>query len=127
MPFPIKDFVLNEQIPNATDATNQIVFVAPFDCELDSVQSRHRTASTSGTMDVVRAASGTAVSAGTSLLTATMSLSGTADTNVSGSLSSSIGGKTITKGQALGLVFGGTLTNLVDLDVTVLLRQLKNR
>lgn len=125
MPFPIPHFLLNKHIPNATDATNQIVFIAPWDCELVSVQARHRVASSSGTMDVVRADSGTAISAGTSLLTGTMSSAGAADTNVSGVPSNNIAGKTITKGQALGLLFGGTLTNLADLDVTVLLRQLR--
>ena len=123
MPFPIRDFVTKHHIPNATDATNQVVLIASFDFELISVQARHRTASTSGTMDVVRVASGTAVSAGTSLLTATMSNAGTADTNVNGSLSTSIGGKVVSKGQALGLIFAGTLTNLVDLDITFTLRQ----
>ena len=125
MPFPIRDFVVNQHIPNATDATNQVVFTAPYDCEIVSVQARHRVASTSGTMDVVKAASAVAVASGTSLLTATMSSAGTADTNVSGTLVSTIGGKAIPKGQSLGLIFGGTLTNLLDLDVTVVVRQTK--
>lgn len=127
MPFPIEDLITEAHIPNATNATNQILIIAPFDLKLISVQTRHRTASTSGTMDVVKAASGTAISAGTSLLTATMSNAGAADTNVSGSLKTGIGDLHVPKGTALGLLFAGTLTNLVDLDVTVVLRQMKKQ
>lgn len=123
--FPIRDDVVKHHVPNATDATNQVALIAPYDLKIVSVQARHRTASTSGTMDVVKAASGTALSAGTTLLTATMSNAGTADTNVSGSLVTTINGLNVSKGSAIGLVFAGTLTNLVDLDITILVRQIK--
>lgn len=127
MPFPIQDLVINVNVPNATDAVNQVACIAPFNCKLVAVQARHKTASTSGTMDVVKAASGTAVSAGTTLLTATMSNAGTADTNVNGSVLATIGGSRILKGTAIGLKFAGTLTNLVNLDITIILRQQKLR
>lgn len=123
MPFPIRDFVIEAHIPNATDATNQLLMIAPWDMEIVAVQARHRVASISGTMDVVKSASGTTVTAGTSLLSATMSNAGTADTNVTGSLSTAIGGKVVPKGSAIGLLFAGTLTNLIDLDITVIFRQ----
>lgn len=125
--FPIEDFPIEAHIPNATDATNQLLMIAPFDMRLVSVQSRHRVASTSGTMSVVKAASGVAVSAGVALLNATMSLAGAADTNVDGSPKTGIGDTIIPKGSAIGLLFAGTLTNLLDLDVTVILRQLKRQ
>lgn len=120
-----RDFILTRHIPNATDATNQALIVAPFDLQLVAVTTRHRVASTSGTMDLKKTASGTALSGGTSVLSATMSNAGAADTNLAGSLATGIGNTTVPKGQALGLVFGGTLTNLVDLDVTIQLRQLR--
>lgn len=125
MPFPIQDFVLQRNIPNATDATDQVLLIAPFDLKVVSIQSRHKTASTSGTMDLKKAASGTAIASGTSLLTATMSSAGAADTNVDGSLKNDIGDLDVPKGDALGFDFGGTLTGLVDLDITVTLRQLR--
>lgn len=125
MPYPVEDFYVQAHIPNATDATNQIPFIAPYDVKVVSVRTRHRVASTSGTMDVVKAADGTAVSGGTSVLTTPMLNSGTANTNVLGSLLTTIGGTTIPKGSSLGLVFAGTLTNLVDLDVIIHLRQQK--
>lgn len=125
MPYPIEDFILDAHIPNATDATSQLFLIAPFDMKVVSITARHRVASTSGTMDLVKAADGTALSGGTSLLTATMSNAGTAATKVTGSLVTTINGTVIPKDSALGLVFGGTLTNLLDLDVTVYARQLK--
>jgi len=123
--YPLVDLVLKAHIPNATDATNQVLLIAPFDMKVVSIKARHRVASTSGTLDLVRAASGVAVSAGTSLLTATMANGGTADTNVEGSLKTGIADLHVNKGEALGLLFAGTLTNLEDLDVTVVARQLK--
>lgn len=125
MPFPVEDFVMRQHVPNATDATSQLLFIAPFECKVVSITARHRVPSTSGTMDLVKAADGTALSGGTSLLTATMSNAGTAATKVTGSLVTTIGGTTIPKDTALGFVFGGTLTNLADLDITLVLRQLK--
>lgn len=125
MPFPIVDFVVTRHIPNATDATDQVLLIAPFDLRVVSIQARHRVASTSGTIDLKKSASGTTVTGGTSVLSATMSNSGTAETTVSGSLVTTINGTVVTKGQALGLDFAGTLTNLEDLDITVVLRQVK--
>jgi hypothetical protein len=125
MPFPIEDFVLEFHVPNATDATNQLALIAPYDLKVVQVRARHRVASTSGTMDLKKAASGVALSAGASVLNATMSNAGAADTNVVGSLKTTIGDTTVPEGSALGFVFAGTLTNLVDLDITLVLRQLK--
>lgn len=114
------EFVITRHIPNETDATDQVVFIAPYNCQLVSVESRQRVASSSGTMDVKKADNAEALSSGDSLLTATMSLAGTANTKVAGSLAANPG---ILKGQALGLDFGGTLTSLEDLDVTIRLRR----
>lgn len=125
MPFPIVDFVIRVHVPNATDATNQIVASLPYDCKLVSVRARHRVASTSGTINIVKSASGTSVASGTTMLTATMSNAGTADTNVDGSLKTGIGDMTVPQGSSIGILFAGTLTNLLDLDITIVARQLK--
>lgn len=123
--YPLQDQLMRVHIPNATDATNQVVVIAPFDMKVIAIRARQRVTSTSGTMDLVKAADATALSAGTSLLTAVMSVAGTANTNLAGSLKTTIGDTTVPKNSALGLVFGGTLTNLLDLDVTLIVRQLK--
>jgi len=126
MPFPIEDFLDCRHVSTNTDATNQVAFIAPFDCDVVSVELRFRQASSSGTLDVMVSADGTSVSGGTSILTATMSLAGIADTKVTGSLKGlETGLQRINKGSALGFKFAGTLTNLLDLDITVRYRQTK--
>lgn len=123
--FPIEDQLLTVQIPNATDATNQVVLIAPFDLKVISIELRHRVTSTSGTLDLKKAADVVTLANGTSLLTAVMSLSGVAETKVTGDLVTTIGGTVVPKGYGLGFVFAGTLTNLADLLVTLIVRQLK--
>ena len=125
--YPVFDQIINVLIPNATDATDQIFCIAPFDCHLVSVEARFGVTSTSGTLAVEKVPDGTAVGSGTDLLTATMALDGTADEVVTGALSTAIGVNRIAKGEGISLDFGGTLTNLVDLVVTVILRQEKLR
>jgi hypothetical protein len=56
-----------------------------------------------------------------------MDLSATANTIITGALSTSIGVNRIAKGEGISLDFGGTLTNLVDLIITMVIRQEKLR
>lgn len=121
--YPLTDQILTHTVANATDAVNEVLLIAPFDLKVLSIRARHKTASTSGTLDLVKAASAVALSAGTTLLTTPMLNSGAADTTVEGSLLTTIGGRDVPKGSALGFVFAGTLTNLINLDVTVTIRQ----
>jgi len=125
--YPLRDFLIVRQIPNATDATDQIAFIAPFDCKLVAVEARWQTASSSGTLAIEKVPDGTAVGSGTDLLTATMDLSATADTKITGAISRAAGVNYIRKGQGVSFDFGGTVTNLVDLLVTLTFRQLKLR
>ena len=117
-----RELAITINIPNNTDAVDQIAFIAPCDCQLVRVEERHGTGSTSGTLDIERVPDGTAVGSGTSMLTATMSLSGTDDERVRGAID--VDEDKIAQGQAVGLVFAGTLTNLVNADITIILRQL---
>lgn len=123
--YPLTDSILTHTVANATDAANEVLLVAPYDLRVVSIRARHKVASTSGTMDLVKAVSGTALSAGTTLLTTPMLNSGAADTTVDGSLLTTIGSRDVPKGSALGFVFAGTLTNLINLDITVVVRQVK--
>ena len=123
MPYPLLDLHVTRHIPTNAQATNQVAMIAPFDLDIVFVETRQRVASTSGTLDVVVTNDAAAVSAGTSVLTGTISLSGTADTKISGSLKTGIGATRVNKGQAIGLLFAGTLTNLADLDITIVCRQ----
>lgn len=80
------------------------------------------TASTSGTLQVEVATGTQAVGSGTNQLTGTMSLSGTANTTVNGTVIASP--TIISAGARLNLIFAGTVTNLLNAVVTVVIQRL---
>jgi len=79
------------------------------------------TASSSGTMQVEVATGTQAVASGTNQLTGTMSLAGTANTTVNGTVIASP--TTITAGSRVNIILGGTLTSLANCVVTVILKR----
>lgn len=80
------------------------------------------TASTSGTMQVEVATGTQAVGAGANQLTGTMSLAGTANTTVNGTVIASP--TTISAGARVNIIIGGTMTSLANCAVNVLLQRL---
>jgi len=80
------------------------------------------TASSSGTMQVEVATGTQAIGAGVNQLTGTLSLSGTANTPVNGTMIASP--TTIPAGGRVNLIFGGTVTSLANASVTVVLQRL---
>jgi hypothetical protein len=120
-------------LPAAANAVNQPIFVTPPSASaatgalplgqysLVSVSVRFSTASTSGTLQIERTPSATAVGSGTNLLSGTVSLAGTANTVVNGFPSASLAfaSQVLTPGDSLSLIFAGTLTNLANAIVTV--------
>lgn len=80
------------------------------------------TASSSGTLQVEVATGTQAIAAGTVQLTGTVSLAGTANTPVNGTIIASP--TTITSGARVNLIFAGTVTNLANASVTVALQRL---
>lgn len=103
------------------------------DYEILSASEVHEVAGTDGsavTGDLVRAASGTALSGGTSVDVTTFNLKSTAATPVSktvsnGGLKTTQAGRTIAKGSRLGWVYTGTLTGLEGVCVTVVMRRVR--
>jgi len=75
------------------------------------------TASSSGTMQVEVATGTQAIASGTNQLTGTMSLSGTANTPVNGTVIASP--TTIAAGSRINIILAGTLTSLANCVVTV--------
>lgn len=119
----VQSFTVSQSLPY-TDAASanfytNVYWVAPAKCVVDSVVARWNTASSSGTVTVHKVPSGTAPDSGTALLSSTISTAGTADTNVSGTLSTTKATLELAAGDGLQLVDSGTLTNLADLVVTV--------
>jgi len=119
----VQSFTVTQAIPH-TDAASAnfyttVYWIAPAKCVVDSVDARWNTASTSGTVTVHKVPSGTAPDSGTALLSSTISTAGTADTTTAGTLSGTAATLELADGDGLQLVDSGTLTNLVDLTVTV--------
>jgi hypothetical protein len=77
------------------------------------------TASTSGTLQIEKATGTTAPGSGTNLLTGTMSLSGTANTVVNGTVISNPNTLTLNPGDRLNAIIAGTVTNIVDLCIDI--------
>lgn len=103
----------------ATAANYGVFFTATRSCRLISVKERHKTAGTDGsavTLQIERLTSGTALDAGTELLTSALSLKATADTTQSGTL---IQARYLTEGDSLALKDAGTLTNVAHVEVTI--------
>lgn len=114
--------------PAAADAVDGWLFVHPGNgkvYELVSVKEKHATASTSGTLalrKVTAQATAPGASAGATVieqLSSSLNLASTANTAVSGSLVSTAGACRFKDGDSLGADFGGTLTNLAGMCLTL--------
>lgn len=103
----------------ATAARYERFWTAPAKCVVDSVDATWSVASSSGTLNVEKVASGTAQDSGTDMLSSTISTAGAADTVTAGTLSTTLATVELAVGDSLALVNSGTLTNLTDLHVTV--------
>ncbi len=101
--------------------------IVPVVCEVIGVTERHQTLGTNGsavTVMVAKVPSGTAKASGTDTLSAGISLKGTNDTNVSGTLHGTPANKQLAAGDALALVTTGTLTAVDGVTVTVELKRI---
>ena len=120
--------------PNAALLTlpNVGLWVADSDAEIVFASEVHETLGTDGsavTVDVVKAADGAALSAGTSLLASTFNLKATINTIQkrtlsAGTLASSQSGRIIPAGYRLGLNFSGTMTAVTGVNIVVVLNRL---
>lgn len=116
---------LQNQVAAASYAVSHTIFVAPNTSEtwkVSAVTAVFGTASTSGTLQVEVATGTQAIASGTNQLTGTMSLSGTANTAVNGTVSATP--TTIAAGNRVNLIFAGTVTNLANAAITVVLQKL---
>lgn len=112
------------QVAAASYAVSHTVFVNPNSTasyKLLSVAAVFGTASTSGTLQVEVATGTQAVASGTNQLTGTVSLAGTAATTVYGTLIASP--TAIAQGSRINLIFAGTVTNLANAQITLMLQR----
>jgi len=90
--------------------------------KIAAVSAVFGTASTSGTLQVEVATGTQAIASGTNNLTGTISLAGTANTVVNGTIIASP--TTISAGARINLIFAGTVTNLANASVKVAMQRL---
>lgn len=105
-------------------STSQTAFVADQPYIVTGVSSIWGTASSAGTMNVEKATGTVAVGSGTAILTAAISNAGAAATVNTGTLVATTATLTLASGNRLNILLGGTLTNLVNENVTIGLRKL---
>lgn len=116
---------VQNQVAAASYAVSHPIFVndnAGSTFKVVGVSAVFGTASTSGTLQVEVATGTQAVGSGTNQLTGTISLSGTANTTVNGTVIASP--TTITAGSRVNLIFAGTVTNLLNCVITVALQRI---
>ncbi len=108
--------------PLGASSTSQTIYVNPTvggTFKILAASVVFGTASSSGTMQIEVATGTQAVGSGTSQLTGTMSLSGTANTVVNGTIVASP--TTIATGSRINVILAGTLTGLANCVVTLVL------
>lgn len=113
------------QVAAASYAVSHTIFVndnVSGTYQVAGLSATFGTASTSGTLQVEVATGTQAIASGTNQLTGTVSLSGTANTPVNGTLIASP--TTIAAGSRVNLIFAGTVTNLANASIKVFLKRI---
>jgi hypothetical protein len=108
-----------------SSSASQTVWVCPNvggTYQVAAVTATQGTASSSGTLQVEVATGTQAIGSGTNQLTGTVSLSGTANTPVNGTLITTP--TTIAAGNRINLILAGTLTSLANCVVNIALQRI---
>ncbi len=116
---------LQNQVAAASYAVSHSIFVndnVSGTYQVAAVTAAFGTASSSGTLQVEVATGTQAIASGTNQLTGTISLAGTANTAVNGTIIASP--TAIAAGNRVNLIFGGTVTSLANCIVNVVLQRL---
>lgn len=110
---------------DAGTAVSRTSFVAAYPVQVIGFLVRFGTAGgAAAAVTLEKDPSGTAIGSGTVLLTAPVALTGTANTNTAGTLIASSTSLSLAKGDSLALVFSGTVTGLVGLNVQVVIQKI---
>lgn len=104
--------------PLAVDVSKAILITTEA-VQITAVRVVFGIASVSGTLNIEKLTGTTAPGSGTALLTGTISLAGTANTVLSGTLTSTTADLQFAAGNRLGIVLAGTLTSLIGALVVV--------
>lgn len=101
----------------ATAGNFGVIWIAPYKCVLASVKVSYAVTSSSGTLQIEKLSTTQAPDSGTTMLQSAISLSGTANTVISGTPSNTPANRTIDAGDRICLKDAGTLTGLSNLTV----------
>lgn len=101
------------------NTTTHTEFVATRACRVKAISAVFSVASTSGSMNLQKNTGTTAPGAGSQLLSGSMSLSGTANTVVNGSLVASVATLTLAAGDRISVSLGGAMTSLAQCQVSI--------
>ena len=121
-PFIITHFLSGTAA--SLSANYGVVFNAQFNCEVMAVAASWETASTSGTLQLEKLTGTTAPGSGNGLLTSTISTAGVANTVNHGVFFVSSTARQLVRGDRLAISDGGTLTSLVSLATTIVMKPL---
>lgn len=116
--------VVNTNLINAepqTAGNYSHYWIAPYKCQVVSVDAVWSVASASGTLQVEKLTGTTAPKSGTNLLSSSISTAATANTVTAGTLSTTGATVQLAAGNRLGLVNGGSVASITDLVVTCVL------
>lgn len=105
-------------------SVSSTLFVADAAYQILSVRSAWGVASASGTLDVEKLTGTTVPGSGTSILTGTINIAGTANTVASGALTATAADLLLAAGDRLSYKLGGVLTNLVGCSLSIVLKRL---
>lgn len=108
---------------SAATATNYgVFFVVPVACYVTGVKEVHQTAGSDGgavTVTLEKLTGTSALDAGTEVLATALSLKATANTVQTGTLSATLGARTLAVGNRLALKDAGTLTAVANVTVLI--------
>lgn len=108
----------------AANCVDAHLLVAKYNYIIDSVVAKFVTASSSGTFDIKVCDNAEAIASGVSALSSTVSIAGDANTNIAGTVSTTLANRIVTPGQSIAIDFGGTVTSIAGLTVTIALKRM---
>ena len=111
-------------VPLFVTDVSKTIFIASEAVQLVSVRCVYNIVSISGTLDIEKLTGTTAPGSGTSILQSTLDLTTSANTVLSGSLTSTTANLQLAAGNRLSVKLGGTLTGLVGATVTLGFRRI---
>lgn len=109
---------------DAATAVTRSAFIADAAYQVTGVNIVFGVASSSGTFAIEKLTGTTAPGSGTTMLTGTLSTAGTANTVAAGTLTGTVGTLQLAAGNRIGIVFTGTETSLVGLQVTITVQRI---